>query len=95
MTGFFQHDILIVTGTLDKLPNAYPLGELIQKENAMNCQKETFSDRKDPVILDFRGLIRTERNEILEHVVKQVIDARDALGYSRMYHRHSRTSGRH
>lgn len=57
----------------------------------MNLQPES---RKDPIILDFCSLARTEKNEILEHVLKQVIDARVVLGYSRMYHRHSRTTVR-
>jgi hypothetical protein len=59
----------------------------------MNRRAEPFSHRKDPVILDFRG-IKAERNEILEHVLKQVLDAQVVLGYSRMYHRHARTAGR-
>jgi hypothetical protein len=58
----------------------------------MNRQPEPFSHRKNPVILDFHSLMRVERNEILEHVLKQILDPQVVLGYSRMHHRHSRTS---
>jgi hypothetical protein len=57
----------------------------------MNLQSEP---RKDQVILDIRSLNPGTNNEILKHVLEQVIDSQVMLGYSRMYHRHARTSGR-
>lgn len=45
------------------------------------------------VTLDPRNLEQVEMNEILKHVLLQVCDAQAPSGYSRMHHRHSRTSG--
>jgi len=50
-------------------------------------------ERKDaPVILDLRKIGKTKLNEIMDHVLLQAREASLTTGYSRMHHRHSKTS---
>ncbi len=50
-------------------------------------------ERKDSlVVLDLRRIGKVKLNEIMEHVLLQAREAKSITGYSRMHHRHSKTS---
>ncbi len=61
--------------------------------NAMFAEPTPVQTKETPATLDPRILERTEMTEILEYVLRQIRDAHVVSGYSRMHHRHSRTSG--
>ncbi len=61
--------------------------------NAMFAKPAPVQTKETQATLDPRILERMEMTEILEHVMHQVRDAHVVSGYSRMHHRHSRTSG--
>ena len=59
----------------------------------MFAQQKPVETVEPLIMLDPRWIEQREINEILEHVLLQVREAQVASGYSRMHHRHSRTSG--
>ena len=64
-----------------------------QRESNMFSQAVPF-DKKDAVVILNPGEIERlrKKNEILEHVLLQASEAKTVSGYSRMHHRHSKTS---
>jgi len=58
----------------------------------MFAVKVPSENKNSRAILDFRNIEKLKVNEILEHVLQQASQAQAVSGYSRMHHRHSKTS---
>ncbi len=58
----------------------------------MLTQSLPIEEKDAVVVLAPSEIERLRKNEILEHVLLQASEAKTVSGYSRMHHRHSKTS---